>query len=81
VLVGPDRIARFLRGLETKWGRHLVHELATCNGMPAVVTRTHDGRVFAVTSFATDGTRIVAAYRVLNPDKLRHLQSPTADAS
>jgi RNA polymerase sigma-70 factor (ECF subfamily) len=72
-IVGADRIVRLLRGLEAKWGHVVAHELATLNGMPAIVTRI-DGRVFAATSFATDGARIVAAYRVLNPDKLRRLQ-------
>ena len=30
----------------------------------------YDNRVFAVTFCQTDGDRIVALYRVLNPDKL-----------
>ena len=75
VLVGPDRITRLLLGLQSKWGRFLRHELATVNGMPAIVTRAPDDHVFSVTSFASDGARIVAAYRVLNPDKLRRLQT------
>ena len=81
VLVGPERIARFLRGVRGKWGHHLREELASYNGLPAVVTRTLDGHVFAVTSFATDGSRILAVYRVLNPDKLRRLQASTPEAS
>lgn len=40
---------------------------------PAVVTRA-SGRVLFTTSIDTDGDRIVAAYRVLNPDKLRHVE-------
>jgi hypothetical protein len=31
------------------------------------------GRVFAATFCETDGERVVAMYRVLNPDKLTHV--------
>jgi RNA polymerase sigma-70 factor (ECF subfamily) len=74
VLVGPERITRFVLGLEHKWGAHTRHEPATLNGMPALLTYAQ-GRVLGVTSFATDGTRITAIYRVLNPDKLRRVQA------
>ena len=40
------------------------------NGALAVVTMRGD-RVFAITSFETDGARLLALYRTLNPDKLR----------
>jgi hypothetical protein len=42
------------------------------NGEPAIVTRV-SGRVLSTTSIEADGDRIVAAYRILNPDKLRHV--------
>ena len=73
VVEGPARITRLVLGLEHKWGAHTRHEPATLNGMPALLTYAQ-GRVIAVTSFATDGTRITGVYRVLNPDKLRGVQ-------
>jgi RNA polymerase sigma-70 factor, ECF subfamily len=73
VLRGPDRIARFLMGVQTKWGGLTSHRIRSFNGEPAVVTYVGD-RVMAVTAFDTDGERILAAYRVLNPEKLRYVE-------
>lgn len=72
ILDGPERITRFLLGLQRKYGRHIRHEIVELNGQPAMVT-LHEGGIVATTSFETDGTRIFAVYRVLNPDKLQHL--------
>ena len=49
------------------------HEIRSLNGGPAIVTLA-GGRVFAVTAFDTDGSRITAAYRVMNPEKLRFVE-------
>jgi len=73
VIVGAERIARLLLSLQRKGVLAAAHEIATVNGAPALLTR-RDGRVVAVTTFAVDGTRIVDAYRVLNPDKLRRVE-------
>ena len=43
------------------------------NGEPAIVTMAGD-RILGTTSIATDGERIVAFMRVLNPDKLQRLR-------
>jgi RNA polymerase sigma-70 factor (ECF subfamily) len=72
VLGGPERIARFLLGLHRKHGHLVRHDIVELNGQPAIVTY-HNGVIAATTSFETEGTRILAVYRVLNPDKLRHL--------
>lgn len=83
VLRGAVRIARFLLGVERKWAEHKprrTHRVELVNGEPTWVTYL-DGRVYAATSFDTDGRRILAAYRVLNPDKLRHLAAPRREAS
>ena len=45
---------------------------ARLNGEPALVTAMA-GRVLYTTSIDTDGVRIAAVYRVLNPDKLHHI--------
>jgi RNA polymerase sigma-70 factor, ECF subfamily len=76
VLRGADRISRLFLGLQRKgssrlWGR-VVHTIESINGEPAIVTRA-DGHLVATTSVDTDGERILAFYRVMNPDKLRHI--------
>lgn len=68
-LVGSARIARFLRGLQRKYGRASEHRLTWINGEPAVVT-LRNGRVYASTSFEVDDQRLLTLFRVLNPDKL-----------
>ena len=72
VFRGAERVARFLFGVERKWMGVATHRIAWLNGEPAIVTEV-GGRVFAITAIETDGERIVAFYRVLNPDKLRHV--------
>ena len=72
VIMGSDRIARFLLSLEAKGRGRIVNRVMWLNGAPAVVTHV-DGRLYFATSFETDGHRLLAAYRVLNPNKLRHL--------
>jgi RNA polymerase sigma-70 factor, ECF subfamily len=72
-LRGADRIARLFLGLSRKFeGRH-DHRPARVNGEPGVVTSWDDGRVAWTMAVETDGERIVALYRVLNPDKLRRV--------
>ncbi|MFL5609031.1 MAG: RNA polymerase sigma factor SigJ [Gemmatimonadaceae bacterium] len=68
VVRGAPRIVRLVLGLEHKWGP-LEHSIAWINGEPAIATR-HAGRLIFTTSVETDGERLLAFYRVLNPDKL-----------
>lgn len=72
VLIGRDRIVKFLLGLERKRTFAVSHGIERVNGEFAVITRA-DGLIFAVTAIELDGDRIGAFYRVLNPDKLRRL--------
>jgi RNA polymerase sigma-70 factor, ECF subfamily len=75
VIEGADRVARFLLGVQQKWGSLLRHRRILLNGQPAVLTTTAiDGRIFATTSFAVEDGRITAVYRVMNPDKLRAVE-------
>jgi RNA polymerase sigma-70 factor, ECF subfamily len=70
IVRGAEPVARLVLGYDRK-GRGLVtHRLAWLNGDPTWVSDAR-GRVFSTTALATDGSRIVALYRVLNPDKLR----------
>lgn len=69
VIRGADRIARMLLGVETKYGRPFTYRLVQVNGETALMQLVGD-HLFAVTFCQTDGDRIVALYRVMNPDKL-----------
>ena len=73
ILEGPERIARFLLGFGRKYGGRVTYEIVELNGQPAIVSY-FEGAIAAATSYETDGTRITAVYRVLNPDKLRGLR-------
>jgi RNA polymerase sigma-70 factor (ECF subfamily) len=70
-LRGALKIARLLLGIEGKWGRVVRHTVQWINGEPAIVSYSGDS-IFSVTSVESDGDRITAFYRVLNPEKLQH---------
>lgn len=72
VLHGATHIIRFVLGIERKGRTRTRHEVAWINGEATVVTYV-DGRLLCTTSIETDGERLVAFYRVLNPEKLRHV--------
>lgn len=77
VVHGPDRIVRLLLGLEQKGQGVVRHTVAWINGEPAVATYAGEQLLFT-TSIETDGDRLLAFYRVLNPDKLRHVAGANA---
>ena len=57
-------------GLREKfWAADRTLELAAVNGETGLCIRD-GGRLTATLSIATDGTRILAVYAVVNPDKL-----------
>jgi RNA polymerase sigma-70 factor (ECF subfamily) len=72
VVRGSDRIVRMVLGWERKGRGFIRHEVAWINREPAIVTRV-GSQVAFTTSTVTDGERFTAFYRVLNPDKLRHV--------
>jgi len=72
VIVGPDRVMRMLMGIERKYGSLMEHRLTHLHGQPAVVSLAAE-QLYFTTVLETDGERIHAIYRVLNPDKLRRL--------
>lgn len=72
VLHGAMRIVRLVLGLERKAAGRLRHEVAWLNGEPAVASYVEDRLIFT-TAVETDGERLVAFYRVLNPEKLRNV--------
>lgn len=80
VVTDAAKLAQLLVGFERS-GRVIVarralgaleHRATTINGEPAIITLV-GGRTIFTTSFAFDGERISGVYRVLNPDKLRHV--------
>jgi RNA polymerase sigma-70 factor, ECF subfamily len=68
-IVGADRIARLVIGIERTWPPDRTIEVATVNGETGLLMREH-GRTIAVLSIATDGERILNMFAILNPDKL-----------
>jgi RNA polymerase sigma-70 factor (ECF subfamily) len=71
-VTGAQRIARMEMGVVRRLlGRFSVLVLSV-NGRTGVVGFL-DGRAYAVTSFETDGLRILSVMRVLNPEKLSGL--------
>ncbi|HEU4559164.1 MAG TPA: RNA polymerase sigma factor SigJ [Longimicrobium sp.] len=72
VIVSADRVMRLLISLERKYGSTMENQIRHINGEPAVAT-FHDGQLGYTTAIATDGERITAIYRVLNPDKLQRV--------
>ncbi len=75
VIVGAAKIARLLVGVSPKLPPRLVHRTTRINGEVGQVSYL-DGRPWSALTFDTDGERITAVYRVLNPDKLAHLPAP-----
>ena len=73
VLRGADRIARMLAKLATKYGKGFTYRVVRLNGEPAVLEYA-SGHLFAATFCESDGERLTAMYRVLNPEKLTHVQ-------
>jgi len=72
VVVGADHVSRLLLGIERKYGALVVHRVTHLNGQPALLSTAAEMFDFT-TVLETDGERIHAIYRVLNPDKLRRL--------
>ena len=75
VVSGAARVARLAIRFQRMGRGRVVHRVAWINGEPALLTLI-DGRTLFTTSLATDGERVTAVYRVLNPDKLRRVGPP-----
>lgn len=75
-VMGAERIARMEVGVLAKLPPEFRLEIAIVNGRAGVVGFV-DGRIHAVTSFETDGQKILSVLRVLNPDKLAAIDFPS----
>src|ERR1700742_5037339 len=71
---GAPHIARFLTGVWRRYLSDLTHQLVDINGEPGLLMCVN-GKPFSVISIETDGSRILAAYTVMNPDKLKNVAS------
>ena len=71
-IIGAERITRLEMGIMRKLSGRLSMQVVTVNGRAGTVT-LRDGRIHAVSSFDTDGERILSVMRVLNPEKLARL--------
>jgi RNA polymerase sigma-70 factor (ECF subfamily) len=73
-VLGAERVARLVVGIERKWTGRGRHELIEVNGAPGLLT-WRDGQPDSVTSLEVRDGRIAAIYVVRNPDKLGYLPS------
>lgn len=73
-VVGADRIARLVIGIERKWGINVRRDIVEVNGEPGILTWL-DGVPDSITSFLVEDGRIGAVYIVRNPDKLTALRT------
>jgi RNA polymerase sigma-70 factor (ECF subfamily) len=70
-VIGAQRIARLEMGVARKLPGFTIR-IVSVNGRAGTLS-VLNGRAHAVTSFETDGERILSVMRVLNPDKLPRL--------
>jgi RNA polymerase sigma-70 factor (ECF subfamily) len=70
VIHGSEPITRMLIKIEQKFAHPFTYRIGHMNGEPVLIMYKEDGVPFGVTYCETDGERILALYRILNPDKL-----------
>jgi RNA polymerase sigma-70 factor (ECF subfamily) len=73
-VLGAERVARLVVGIERKWTDRGSHQLIRVNGAPGLLT-WRDGQPDSVTTLDLRDGRIAAIYVVRNPDKLGDLAS------
>jgi RNA polymerase sigma-70 factor (ECF subfamily) len=78
-VLGAERVARLVIGIERKWTGGGQHEVIMVNGAPGLLT-WRDGVPDSVTSLDVRDGRIAAIYSVRNPDKLSYLPSLRASS-
>jgi RNA polymerase sigma-70 factor (ECF subfamily) len=68
-LHGAELVARFISGIWRRYLSELSYRLVTINGETGLAGFA-DGRAIWALAIDTDGSRILAAYALVNPDKL-----------
>jgi RNA polymerase sigma-70 factor (ECF subfamily) len=71
-IMGPQRVAAFLIGVNSKRKTAPKFEMTTVNGTPGFILHA-DGDVQSVYSFEIRGGMISSVYIMRNPEKLRHV--------
>jgi RNA polymerase sigma-70 factor, ECF subfamily len=79
VVRGAGRLTRFVLGIARRSQGKATYHVAPINGETGLISRL-DGRLHWILSIDTDGTRILAVYNVLNPQKLRGMMLPEPHA-
>lgn len=72
VLRGADKLAKFGANIFRKYIGDLTFKAVIVNGEPGHAV-FYKGELFSVTTFRTDGQRILDVFTVMNPDKLRQV--------
>jgi RNA polymerase sigma-70 factor, ECF subfamily len=75
VVRGAERLTRFVLGIARRYQGRATYQLASINGETGLIIRL-DWRLDSILSIDTDGTRIVAVYNILNPQKLQAITLP-----
>lgn len=75
IIVGAERVCRFLVNLSHRYAADYSAEPVTVNGDAGLVISMR-GAVDLVAAFEVDGDRVVAIRIIRNPDKLVHLRTP-----
>jgi RNA polymerase sigma-70 factor (ECF subfamily) len=70
VVRGAELVARFTRGIWRRYLKDMTYRLTTVNGEAGLVAFDEHGPSWVLT-IETDGVRILAAYALVNPDKLK----------
>jgi RNA polymerase sigma-70 factor (ECF subfamily) len=78
-VLGAERVARLVVGIERKWNDRGRHELIQANGAPGLLT-WRDGLPDSITTLDVADGRIAAIYVVRNPDKLGALAALRASS-
>jgi RNA polymerase sigma-70 factor, ECF subfamily len=77
VIRGNDRVARFVAGVARKSGQLMHATPVELNGLPGFLLHEADGTVRTL-AFDIGNGQIQTVYIVANPQKLRHLERPSA---
>jgi RNA polymerase sigma-70 factor (ECF subfamily) len=75
VVRGAERLTRFVLGIARRVEGKATYHVAPINGEMGLIIRL-DGRLHWILSIDTDGTRILAVYNILNPQKLKGIVLP-----
>ena len=73
VLRGAQKVAKFGANIFRKYIQDLTFKHVLVNGEPGHAT-FYQGELISVTTFRTDGEKILDVFTVMNPDKLRKVR-------